>query len=199
MKFQTSGLLFISSFLFLVFFFSCSAPKLEFKESQITPKKIDQAKRVFSQDSSIIIKMPSGWYITKISDNRRNITIIKDDNNFVISIEEININSDIKKSEIEEKLLTLAKLSLGQKIRKFGKELKVIGSPDLFFISDKKYSEYQFRFGQEQIGRVIVYNIKDRFFEIFAFSTEKLKKQETKDIDDLFALQQFVLESLFMK
>jgi hypothetical protein len=181
-------------FIFLsISFFECAPSKYRIEGAIYSPAAVIFTESVLSHKKSFSAAVPEGWFSTMDKNlNRDEIWLVKENYSGVIKIGVIDFPLPLEKQELEEKLLISAELSLGLIKRKFQEKFDIIRKPALFESDNILYSDYEFKFENEQFARVVIFENHGRVFEMFAY-TSNYKVSLQISILELYSIQQSLL------
>lgn len=187
------------SIIFLVlsiFFFECAPSKYRIEGAIYSPAAISFSESAFSFKKSFSVAVPEGWFSTMDKNlDLDEIWLVKENYSGVIKIGVINFPSHLKEQDLEEKLLISGELSLGLLKRKFGEKFSAIRKPALFKSGSILYTDYEFRFENEQFARIVIFENRGKLFELFAYSSD-YKASPKISVLELYSIQQSLISTV---
>lgn len=184
-------------FIFLsISFFECAPSKYRIGGAIYSPAAVTFSESVFSHKKSFSAAVPEGWFDTMDKNlDLDEIWLVKENYSGVIKIGTIHFPLPLEKQELEEKLLISAELSFGLMNRKFGEKFAVVRKPALFESGNILYSDYEFKFENEQFARVVIFETHEKVFEIFAYTSD-YKVSPKISLLELYSIQQSLLSTI---
>lgn len=151
----------------------------------MTPERAESLSGNFSA------AVPQGWFTAVDNEcNCRDLWIVRDDYSASISFSVIYMDSLTRAQISGNELEGIADISRDFKRIKFGKNFKEYGDPENFEIDSLKCSAYKYLDENNLPVRVVVFGIKEIYFECSANSTREISAAE------LFTVQNSVIASL---
>ncbi|MCX8011252.1 MAG: hypothetical protein N3A61_08870 [Ignavibacteria bacterium] len=195
MKFLSFSHLLI--FLVLSYSFGCAGLKYKIGKPFYPSNLTLSSEIILSPDKTFSAQHPEGWFTT-LDDSCYcdEIWFVKENYSGVVKISLAQSDVYLYKLPIEERLLTIAELSLGIKQRKFKESFSIQRKPELFTSTDDLlYADYEFSFGKNQSARVIILELDNKIFEVFAYQTDYTASPKILPIE-LFSAQQSIIATL---
>lgn len=184
----------IIAVLIVVISISGCLPSLRISESEyqifkLTPEIAESRGRDF------FVSLPPLWFNTKdLNYDGNEIWLVHENYSGVIIVRKINLPKEIKFRDELEKLLEIAKVNAVLHKRKYESTFKLISTPQLYKNGNLIYSSFEYKFGQNQIARVVILEKNGKYFECFAYSTEKGSGKIS--LVELYSVQESVVASL---
>ncbi len=183
-------------FFFLLLIISitgCISP-LHISESEYQIFKLTNEKAQ-STDGDYFTFIPPGWFSTKdINFEGNEIWLVKENYTGIIQLRKINTPSKIQNINDLENLLEIAKGNLILHQRKNKSTFKLISPPRLFQNGHIIYASFEYKFGENQISRVVIFRKNNYYFECNAYNS--LTKYGKISQLELFSIQESVISSL---
>ncbi|MBU2586198.1 MAG: hypothetical protein KKH32_12840 [Bacteroidetes bacterium] len=177
-------------------FFECAPSKYRIGGAIYSPAAISFSESVFSFKKSFSVAVPEGWFSTMDKNlDRDEIWLVKENYSGVIKIGIINFPLQLEKQDFEEKLLISGELSLGLMKRKFGEKFSSIRNPALFKSGNILYTDYEFRFENDQFARIVIFENRGKLFELFAYSSDYKASTKISTLE-LYSTQQSLIGTI---
>ncbi len=177
-------------------FFNCAPSKYKIEGAIYSPAAVTFTELVSTHKKSFSAAVPFGWFSTMDKNlDLDEIWLVKENYSGVIKIGTIHFPLPLEKQGLEEKLLISAELSLELMKRKFGDKFSIVRKPSLFKSENVLYSDYEFKFENDQFGRVVISKNKDLTFEVFAYTSDYQASHKISTLE-LYSIQQSLLNTI---
>ncbi|MBM4176917.1 MAG: hypothetical protein FJ213_12215 [Ignavibacteria bacterium] len=177
-------------------FFECAPSKYKIGGAIYFPAEISFIESVYSSKKSFSSAVPEGWFSTMDKNlDIDEIWLAKENYSGVIKIVVVHFPVPLEKQELEERLLISAELSFELMNRKFGEKFAVVRKPALFESGNILYSDYEFKFENDQFARILIFEKNGKTFELFAYTSD-YKASPKIDLLEFYSIQQSLLSTI---
>lgn len=173
------------------------APTLRIEKSNFSPVSLSKETGL-SPASTFLVFIPNNWFQTRDEKySTDEIWVVNENYSSVITIKKINLLKPLSQKNNIETIQSLARNEVFLQKRKHDQTFKIIEPPRLFQNGELIYSAFEYSFGNNQFGRIIILEKENNYFEINAYTTNEGSSQISAL--ELFSIQESVAQSLKVK
>lgn len=151
-----------------------------------------------SPASSFLVFIPNNWFQTRDENYPADeIWLVNDNYSSVINIKKINLLRPLSQENNLEAIQSLATNEVFLQKRKHDQTFKIIEPPRLFQNGELIYSAFEYSFGNNQFGRITIFEKENNYFEVNAYTTNEGSGRISTL--ELYSIQESVAKSLRVK
>ncbi len=173
------------------------APTLKIEQSNFSLVSLSNEMGL-SPASTFLVYIPNNWFQTRDENYPADeIWLVNENYSSVITIKRINLLKPLSEKNKIETIQSLARNEVFLQKRKYEQTFKVIEPPRPFQNGNLIYSAFEYSFGNNQFGRIVILEKENNFFEVNAYTTNEGSGRI--NTLELFSIQESVAQSLKLK